>query len=133
MRAFHGRGAVVVAIAVAIAVVGAGAGALVACRRVVCRGLVPRDLGASRAYGGGVGGSGDLGAGAPPAEAPDRKQAEVALERSFRLPQDPGREVSHMPAVVFGPDGKRLFTATSAGEVVVFDAATRGIALRVSF
>src|SRR5439155_23941472 len=52
---------------------------------------------------------------------------------SFELDQEPGKEVSHMPAVLFTKDGKRLITGTSAGEVIVWDAATRAILRRVKF
>jgi hypothetical protein len=68
--------------------------------------------------------------GAPPA-GPARPQVE--LDGSFQLEQEAGREVSHMPAVVFTPDGKRLVTGTSAGEVIVWDAATRAVKKRMKF
>jgi len=48
----------------------------------------------------------------------------VALERSFRMPAGAGKGVTHMPAVVFAEGGTRLVAGTSAGEAIVWDAAT---------
>ncbi len=69
----------------------------------------------------------------PPPPAPPEKPPEIRLEESFRLPQQPGKEVTHIPAVVFTEDGKRLITGTSNGEVIVWDAAKRETISRVTF
>lgn len=66
-------------------------------------------------------------------DGPARPPAEVALEPSFRLPQEKGKEITHTPAVVFAAGGKRLVTGTSNGQVIVWDAGTREAITRVSF
>jgi hypothetical protein len=68
----------------------------------------------------------------PPGGAPP-KPPSVALEPSYRLPQESGLEVSHMPAVLFTGDGRRLITGTSGGELIVWDTAKREVIERVKF
>ncbi len=67
----------------------------------------------------------------PPPPAPPAAQVELAP--SFRLPQEAGREVSHMPGVVFTKDGARLIAGTSQGEVIAWETARGEIAQRVKF
>lgn len=81
----------------------------------------------------------------PPSPTPDEAsppEQPVDLDQSFLLPQQKGGvgasaehgghgSISHTPAVVFTSDGKRMITATSTGEIVTFDAATREVLKRV--
>jgi hypothetical protein len=64
----------------------------------------------------------------PEPQAPGK--GKVDLDQSFRIPQEKGHGISHTPAVVFTKDGKRMLTATSTGEVVVFDAKTRQVVVK---
>ena len=57
----------------------------------------------------------------------------VGLKPSFQVAQTEGKTVSHSPAVVFTADGKRMVSATSEMEVIVFDTITRKILKRVTF
>jgi hypothetical protein len=68
---------------------------------------------------------------APPAGEAAAEQ-HVDLDASFHIPQKDGAErASHTPAVVFSKDQKRMVTATSDGEVVVFDSKTREVLRRI--
>jgi len=60
-----------------------------------------------------------------------RAAQQVDLAPSFQIPQAAEGAISHTPAVVFTADGRRLVTATSEGELVVFDARTREILQRL--
>lgn len=69
---------------------------------------------------------------APVAAAGGEAQA-VDLDASFRIPQSGGQSISHTPSVVFTQDGKRMLTATSDGEIVVFEVGTRRMVKRIKF
>ncbi|MBI3268223.1 MAG: hypothetical protein HYZ53_04320 [Planctomycetes bacterium] len=49
----------------------------------------------------------------------------IDLDSSFLIPKRSGDGVSHIPAVLFTRDGRRLVTGTSEGEVIVWDSASR--------
>jgi hypothetical protein len=72
-------------------------------------------------------------AAAPSAHADEQKSPQVVLEPSFRIPQQEGNQISHVPAVLFTKDGKRVITGTSNGEVIVWETATRRNAARFKF
>lgn len=58
----------------------------------------------------------------------------VVLERSFAVTREgDGPLPSHVPAVVFTPDGERLWVGSATGEVIEFDAATRAVRRRARF
>lgn len=57
----------------------------------------------------------------------------VDLDSSFVIPTDSHGRVSHVPAVLFTRDGKRLVTGTSQGEVLIWDTATRKILSRARY
>jgi hypothetical protein len=59
------------------------------------------------------------------------KPAEVEMDHSFRIPQEGGEAISHTPAVVFTKDGKRMLTATSDGQLVVFEVGSRKVLRRI--
>ncbi|MHC4861187.1 MAG: WD40 repeat domain-containing protein, partial [Planctomycetota bacterium] len=64
--------------------------------------------------------------------SPDQTEKEnVSLEPSFRIPQEKGKGISHTPSIVFTKDGKRMLTATSDGQIVVFDVETRSVVGRL--
>ncbi len=65
--------------------------------------------------------------------APLAAAQEVVVAPSYRLPQEAGREVSHLPGLVFTKDGGRVVAGTSAGELVVWDARTGEVARRARF
>lgn len=58
----------------------------------------------------------------------------VVLERSFAVTRDEaGSLPTHVPAVVFTPDGERLWIGSATGYVIEFDAATREVRRRARF
>jgi hypothetical protein len=58
----------------------------------------------------------------------------VVLERSFAVTRDEdGALPTHVPAVVFTPDGERLWIGSATGDVIEFDAATRAVRRRARF
>jgi len=59
------------------------------------------------------------------------QSAGVEMDQSFRIPQEKGKAISHTPAVVFTKDGKRMLTATSDGQVVVFAVGSRKVLQRI--
>lgn len=65
-----------------------------------------------------------------PAATPSGQDIDVGLGQSFQIPQGEGNSLSHTPAVVFTADGKRMITATSGDEVVVFEAVSRKLLKR---
>jgi uncharacterized membrane protein YgcG len=71
------------------------------------------------------------GGGEDPGPAPPPPAGEVDLGTSFRIPQEEAKQISHTPAVVFTRDGERMLTATSDGQVVVFDVASREVRKRI--
>ncbi|MBI3462540.1 MAG: hypothetical protein HY000_05690 [Planctomycetes bacterium] len=66
---------------------------------------------------------------APAPSSPD--EGKVRLTSSFLIPQAEDKGLSHTPCVVFTADGKRMLTATSGNEVVVFDTATQKLLRRI--
>ncbi|MHC4163291.1 MAG: WD40 repeat domain-containing protein [Planctomycetota bacterium] len=62
-----------------------------------------------------------------PEPQPAPGEEKIDLDLSFRIPQEKGHGISHTPAVVFTKDGRRMLTATSTGQVVVFDTKTRKV------
>ncbi len=81
-----------------------------------------------------LGCSGKAPAPAPVPPAPSAAAGtQVDLEQSFMIPQKEGGGLSHTPAVVFTADGKRMVTATSEREVVIFEVGTRKLLRRIAF
>ncbi len=75
----------------------------------------------------------------PPTPPAGPEEQTVDLKPSFLVPQGKGGAdaskgngvVSHTPGVVFTSDGKRMITATSADEIVVFETGTRKLLKRI--
>ena len=55
------------------------------------------------------------------------------MDESFRIPQSEAGAISHTPSVVYTPDGKKMVTATSNGEIIVFETSTQKILRRIEF
>jgi hypothetical protein len=56
---------------------------------------------------------------------------QVALLPSFEVEVDAPGGLSHVPAVVFTPDGSALFVVTAQGELIEFQSASRELVHRV--
>ncbi len=71
----------------------------------------------------------------PPKTAPAAPAAPVGLEPSYRIAKDDKElgKITHIPAVLFSKDGKRLYTATSAGRALVWDSGQREIKEKIEY
>ncbi|MHC4597737.1 MAG: WD40 repeat domain-containing protein [Planctomycetota bacterium] len=61
------------------------------------------------------------------------EQKQVLLAESFKIARKGGSKVTHVPAILFTRDGKRLISGTSDGHIYVWDAGKKEVLDKVHY